>query len=104
MGLLGQPLIASVLGLAIGVGLFELSRYGASFFTAEDPWLGMARTLVLNAGSMAAALVALTLYFMFVRPGLPYFGAFLAGGFMFMALVALFRFAGPKKATFGGGR
>jgi len=86
------------------VGLLELSRFGASFFTADDPWLGMTRTLVINAGSMVVALVALTLYFVYVRPGLAYFGACLAGGFMLMALVALFRFAGPGKATFGGGR
>lgn len=96
---LATPVSAALLGLTLGVGLLELCRFGASFFTADDPWLGMARTLVVNAVAMGVALAAIALYFVYVRPGLVPFGLSLAGGFMLMACIALFRFAGPVKAT-----
>lgn len=98
--MLGHPAVAALLGLIIGTGLFEVSRFGAGFFTAEDPWLGMARTLVINAASMGAALIALTLVFVFARSAVAPFGVALAGGFMCMALVALFRNTGPFKAPY----
>jgi hypothetical protein len=98
--LLTAPVPAAVLGLALGVGLLAVCRFGARFFTAEEPEIGMMRTLVINAGAMAIALAALALYFVCFRPGFAAFGVGLVGGFTTMALVELFRFAGPHKAPY----
>ena len=100
VALLANPILAAVLGLTLGVALLRLCRFGATFFTAEEPEIGMIRALVVNAAAMGLALALLALYFVFVRPGFVAFGVGLAGGFTTAALVELFRFAGPSKTPY----
>lgn len=97
---LANPFAAATIGILIGVALLRVCRFGVSFFTPEEPEIGMIRALVLNAVAMGVALTLLTLCFVFVRPAFVAFGVALAGGFTFAALYELFRYAGPSKTRY----
>jgi hypothetical protein len=92
--LLADPLLAAVLGLALGVGLLFASRRASRLITPDDPAIGMAKVLVANAAVMCAALASLAAYYVFARAALSFFGIALVAGFLVSASVELFRFGG----------
>ena len=102
--LLAQPFVAAVLGVALGVLMVSLTRYGVTFMKPETPELGVARAVALSTLGMFAAFAALLLYFLYARGGLVPFGLGLVAGFMVPAFVMLFLFSGIAKPSSGGGR
>ena len=88
---LGNAVVASVLGIALGASMLALNRIGIGMFTPETLELGAARAVVLMVLGMVAGFVGLLLYYLFVRAGLVPFGLGLIAGFLVPALVALFR-------------
>ncbi len=89
-----NPLLAVVLGLALGIGLLFASRRASRLITPDDPAIGMAKVLVANFAIMAVAVACLTAYYLFGRPALPYFGIAMVAGFLAAASIELFRFGG----------
>jgi len=86
-----DPIVASVLGAVLGVGMLALTAAGVSSFTPETLEIGMARAVVFMVLGLVVAFVALLLYFEFARRALVPFGLGLVGGFTVPATVALFR-------------
>lgn len=101
LALLANPLLAAVLGFALGTGLLLASRRASRLITPDDPAIGMAKVLVANAAVMLAAIGALAGYFFAAPAALPFFGIALVTGFLVTASVELFRFGG---LTTGVGR
>ena len=104
VALLTQPFVAAVLGVALGVAMIALTRYGVTFMKPDAPELGVARAVALSGLGMIAAFIALFLYFTYARDGLVPFGLGLVAGFMVPAFVMLFLFSGIAKPSSGGGR
>lgn len=94
LALIVNPLVAAVLGLALGIGLLLVVRRSSRLITPDDPEIGMAKVLVANMAVMAAAVLALTAFFFLARPALAWFGIALVAGFLTTASVELFRFGG----------
>jgi hypothetical protein len=87
---LANPFVAGLLGLGLGIGLLLISSFSARMMTPEDPELGFARVAVALVIRMAAAILALLGYFLWLRPGLVPFGVGLVVGFFAMIVVELF--------------
>jgi hypothetical protein len=62
--------------------------------TPEDPGIGMAKVLLVNALSMGTAIVSLVVFYLWDRPALTWFGLSLVAGFLFVASVELLRYGG----------
>lgn len=91
IGFLGNAIVASVLGLVVGMGMLALTRFGTRMFTPETLELGAARAVVLMVLGMVGGFVGLLLYYLYVRAGLVPFGLGMIVGFLVPAMVALFR-------------
>ncbi|HEY5517128.1 MAG TPA: hypothetical protein VIL15_02555 [Coriobacteriia bacterium] len=88
---LGNTVVASLVGVALGVSMLALTRAGVGMFTPETLELGAVRAVVLMVLGMVAGFVGLLLYYLYVRAGLTPFGLGMIAGFLVPALVALFR-------------
>ena len=80
--LLGHPLVAVTLGMALGVVLTLVSERAVAFVTPEDPMRGLAIVGVMMGLRLALALAALAAYFLFARDGLAAFGLTLGLSFV----------------------
>lgn len=92
--LLSQPVVAAALGLALGGGLFVVSRWTFRTMNAEDPARGLSFIGMMLIGRMLLATVALFLYHTFAPSGFLAFGLATAGSFLVMYTVELVRYAG----------
>lgn len=99
LNVLAMPVVAAILGAAVGAGVLALTAVGVRQFTPETLELGMARAVVLLVLGLVSAFVSLLLYFLFVRAGLVAFGLGLVTGFIVPALFALFRTSGIAKSS-----
>ena len=88
---LGNAIVASIVGIALGASMLALTRVGVGMFTPETLELGAVRAVVLMVLGMVAGFVGLLLYYLYVRAGLTPFGLGMIAGFLVPALVALFR-------------
>lgn len=95
LALLANPLMAVVLGLALGAGMLLASRSASKLLTPDDPAIGMAKVLVVNMAVMGIAIASLLVYFYVARAALTFFGIALVAGFLGLASIELFRFGGP---------
>ncbi|HEX9092847.1 MAG TPA: hypothetical protein VF902_02575 [Coriobacteriia bacterium] len=94
VALIASPVVASALGLLVGVSALLLTRRGARFLTPETLELGAARAVAFMCLGMFAAFFSLMGYYLWARDGLSYFGIGLVIGFMVPATLALFSAAG----------
>jgi hypothetical protein len=92
--LLANPIVAAVLGVALGVGMLLVSRATARTVTPEDASLGMVRVGVAMVLRLLVALGALLCFYVWIRPGLVPFGIGLVAGFLVTIAVELFRLGG----------
>ena len=97
-------MVASALGVLLGVAALLLTRRGARFLTPETLELGAARAVAFMSLGLFAAFFSLLGYFLWAPDGLTYFGIGLIVGFMVPAFVSLFRFSGIAGVAGGGGR
>lgn len=95
--LLGNPIVASVLGLALAAGLLWNSRASFRAVTPENTSAGMAMAAISLFVRLAVATTALWAYKALVPTGLKPFAFSLAGGFLVMYTVEAVRFAGLHK-------
>jgi hypothetical protein len=95
----GNPIVAGILGVALGVALLAMTARGVKSFTPETLELGAMRAIAMMVLGLLMAFVGLLLFYLFVRPGLTAFGLGLAGGFVVPATVALFRMSGIAKTS-----
>jgi hypothetical protein len=98
----GTPVVAAIVGAALGVAMLSLTRAGVGFVTPEAPELGAVRAVIMLTAGLVAALVGLFVYFAFMRAGLTAFGLGMALGFVVPATVALFRMSGMRHASVKG--
>jgi hypothetical protein len=85
--LIGQPVIAAALGVALGATLTFVAERAVRLVTPADPFRGMVLvTLLMGARFMIAAL-ALALFYRFAHQGLAPFG--IALGVSFVAGLSL---------------
>ena len=101
---LTQPMVAGLLGIAVGALMLYATYRGSRFMTADNPELGAARAVALLGAGLIGAFACLLLYYLFARDGLVPFGIGLIVGFMVPAFVMLFVISGTAKPTSGGGR
>lgn len=67
--------------------------------TPEDPAIGMAKVLLVNAALMSVALGSLVVFYVWNRSALAWYGIPLAMGFLLVASVELLRYgSGPTRA------
>lgn len=97
--LAGSPITASVLGLAIGVGLLLLTKRASRMVLPEDPQLGMAKMLAVILGGLVGAVAVLTVLYLYARSSLAPFGLAMATGFLVLATYELFKFGGPAAVS-----
>jgi hypothetical protein len=95
----GDPVVAAVVGAALGACLLALTAMGVRSFTPETLELGAMRAIAMLVMGLAIAFAGLLLYYLFVRPGLIAFGLGLAAGFVVPATVALFRLTRVTKTS-----
>jgi hypothetical protein len=86
------PFPAAVLGLASGGLLLLVSKWAVRLMTPEDPAIGMAKVLLVNAALMAVALGSLSAFYVWDRSALAWYGIPLALGFLFVASIELLRY------------
>jgi hypothetical protein len=67
--ILAQPLVAVLLGGALGLGSVLLSRASARMVTPEDAMLGVAKLALVSTARVLVVLAALTAYFLLARRG-----------------------------------
>jgi len=97
--LFSQPFVAAALGLALGGGLFVVSRRTFRSMSALDPARGLAFIGMAMVGRLLFATLALYAYHVVAPSGFPAFGLALAGSFLVMYTVELVRFAGLHRYT-----
>lgn len=94
LALLGHPVVAGVLGIAVGAGLLLVSRASFSTVSPDDPFRGLVIAAILLFARLAFATLAIVAYQHFVPAGFAAFGIMLAASFLVMYLVELVRYAG----------
>jgi hypothetical protein len=99
---LSNPVTAAVIGALVGASMLALNRAGVRFMTPDAPEIGAAKAVMLLIAGLAAALVGLLVYFVYLRAGLTAFGLGLVTGFTVPALVALFRMSGIPHVSVKG--
>lgn len=92
LALLGNPVVAAVLGIAFGVGLLLASRSSFRAFTPESPESGLIYAAVSLFMRMAVAAGALLVYNRFINDGFVPFAIGLAGGFFVLYTIELMRY------------
>ncbi len=90
--LLGHPVVAAVLGIALGVGLLLASRSSFRTFTPDAPEAGLVYAAISLFVRMALAAGALFLYSRFVNDGFVPFAIGVAGGFLVLYTIELMRY------------
>ena len=85
--LLANPLIAVVLGLALGVGMMLLSRFASSFVTPADPFRGFALVMLMMGARFLVVAAVLVVYSNIAPGGFAVFGIALVVAFL-VSLVA----------------
>jgi hypothetical protein len=86
------PLLAAALGLALGGVLLVVSKWAVRLMTPDDPAIGMAKVLLVNALAMGAAIASLVAFYVWDRPALAWFGLSLALSFLGVASIELLKF------------
>jgi hypothetical protein len=103
---LSQPLVGAILGLALGVALFRMSRSSFTRMTPDDPSRGLLIVSLGLFGRLAGATLVLWLYKTVAPAGFLPFALFMAGGFFVLFTYEAMRYSGllrkPKAA--GGQR
>jgi hypothetical protein len=95
----GHPVVAGLIGAALGAGMLALTARGIKSFTPDTLELGAMRAVAMMVLGLALAFAGLLLYYLFVRSGLVAFGLGLAVGFVVPATVLLFRMSGLTKIS-----
>jgi hypothetical protein len=90
----GDPLVAGVIGAALGAGILALTAAGVRSFTPETLEVGAMRAVAMVVVGLVVAFGGLLAYYLMVRSGLVAFGLGLAAGFIVPATVMLFRLSG----------
>ena len=67
--ILAQPVVAVVLGAALGLGSLVVSRISSRLVTPEDSYLGLAKLALVSTVRVLLVLAALTAYFLLARKG-----------------------------------
>jgi hypothetical protein len=80
--LLTQPIVAVLLGAALGVASLLVSRASSRLVTPEDPMLGFAKLSLVSFTRMIVVLAALAAYFVLARPGFVPFAVTLVFSFL----------------------
>lgn len=93
----GDPLVAGVIGVALGAGILALTAVGVRSFTPETLEVGAMRAVAMVVVGLVLALAGLLAYYLLVRSGLVAFGLGLAVGFIVPATVMLFRLSGTAR-------
>ena len=88
---LTPPTIALPLGVLTALALFRSSRASASSVTPDDRTLSLIRLAVSLVTRLVVTAGLLAAYLMIARESLPWFGGGIAGGFLVLANVELFR-------------
>ena len=94
VGLLSQPVLALLLGIAGGVGLLFASRASFKLMTPENPGAGLALVALLLLARMGFVVLVLWAYHTYVRAGFAPFAIGFAGGFFVSYGLELARYAG----------
>ncbi len=92
VALLGHPVVAAALGIALGVGLLLASRASFRAFTPDAPEAGLVYAAVSLFVRMAIAAGLLFVYYRFISEGFLPFAIGVAGGFLVMYTIELVRY------------
>ncbi|MDF1542965.1 MAG: hypothetical protein RQ731_08375 [Anaerosomatales bacterium] len=92
LALLGHPVVAAVLGIALGAGLLLTSRASFKAITPDSMESGLIFAAISLFVRMALAAAVLFLYFRFISEGFVPFAAGVAGGFVVLYTVELVRY------------
>ena len=92
LALLGQPVVAALLGIVFGVGLLLASRASFRAITPESPEAGLVFAAVSLLIRMALAAGVLFVYHRFISHGFVPFAVGVAGGFLVLYGVELTRY------------
>lgn len=79
--LLAEPVVAVLLGAALGVCSVLVSRASSRLVTPEDPTLGFAKLAVITFARLLLVIAALAAYYAWAPAGLVPFGIALVVGF-----------------------
>jgi len=82
LALLTQPIVAVLLGAALGVASLLVSRASSRLVTAEDPMLGFVKLSFVSLVRMLVVLAAMAAYFILARPGFAPFAVTLVLSFL----------------------
>jgi enoyl-CoA hydratase/carnithine racemase len=92
VALLAQPVVAALLGTALGVGLLLASRASFRAFTPDAPEAGLVYAAISLFVRMAIAAGLLFVYYRFISEGFLPFAIGVAGGFLVMYTIELVRY------------
>lgn len=92
LALLGHPVVAAVLGIALGAGLLLTSRASFKTITPDSMESGLIFAAISLFVRMALAAAVLFVYFRFISEGFVPFAAGVAGGFVVLYTVELVRY------------
>jgi hypothetical protein len=97
--LLAQPVVAVLLGAALGVGSLLVSRASAKLVTPDDPAGGFARLALVSSARILLVLAALAAYFFFARAGFVPFAIALVSSFLGTLGYEAFKATSPKRRS-----
>ena len=92
VALLVQPVVAALLGIALGVGLLLASRASFRAFTPDAPEAGLVYAAISLFVRMAIAAGLLFVYYRFISEGFLPFAIGVAGSFLVMYTIELVRY------------